>query len=181
MTTNPAAWSDEATGQVQLVYRAAGDDAEHRVHLGLAVSKDSYNFERVSDEPVLKPRIIKIGDWYYINSATRPFPPSKCWENENHHADKNSHFPEEFPIAIRENFTSTHLSLTKDLADKNWLRAGRLTNPKLDDRDVVICPEKIGGNWFTLHPQCNGTAKVTPMNSPESGSLSANTCSSGKT
>jgi predicted GH43/DUF377 family glycosyl hydrolase len=122
VTTNPAAWYDEEKGEVQLVYRAAGNDAEHRVHLGLAVSKDGYNFERVSEEPVLTPlvgsidngcvedpRIVKIGDWYYITSATRPFPPGKYWENENHHADKNSHFPEEFPIAMRENFTSTHL------------------------------------------------------------------------
>jgi predicted GH43/DUF377 family glycosyl hydrolase len=46
VTTNPAAWLDETTGNVQLVYRAAGDDAEHRVHLGLAVSKDGYHFER---------------------------------------------------------------------------------------------------------------------------------------
>jgi predicted GH43/DUF377 family glycosyl hydrolase len=117
VTTNPAAWYDEEKGEVQLVYRAAGNDSEHRVHLGLAVSKDGYNFERVSEEPVLTPligsidngcvedpRIVKIGDWYYITSATRPFPPGKYWENENHHADKNSHFPEEFPIAMRENF-----------------------------------------------------------------------------
>lgn len=164
VTTNPAAWYDEEKGEVQLLYRAAGDDSEHRVHLGLAVSKDGYHFERVTEEPVLSPllgsidngcvedpRIVKIGDWYYITSATRPFPPGKYWENENHHADKNSHFPDEFPIAMRENYTSTHLFLTQDLASKDWLRAGRLTNPKLDDRDVVIFPEKINDKWFTIH------------------------------
>jgi predicted GH43/DUF377 family glycosyl hydrolase len=164
VTTNPGAWFDEASGQVQMVYRAAGDDPEHRVHLGLAVSKDGYHFERVSDKPVLSPligsidngcvedpRIIKMGDWYYITSATRPCPPGKYWENENHHADTYDHFPAEFPVALRENLTSTHLFLTRDLAATDWIRAGRLTNPKLDDRDVVIFPEKIGGNFFTLH------------------------------
>jgi predicted GH43/DUF377 family glycosyl hydrolase len=164
VTTNPAAWHDETTQQVQLVYRAAGNDKEHLVHLGLAVSDDGYTFKRVSDKPILSPlensidngcvedpRIVKINDWYYITSASRPFPPGKYWENENHHADKNSHFPSEFPIAMRENFTSTHLYMTQDLANGKWLRAGRLTNPKLDDRDVMIFPEKIGDKWFTIH------------------------------
>lgn len=162
VTTNPAAWYDAERGEVLLVYRAAGDDPEHRVHLGLAVSKDGYNFERVSQAPILSPlvgsidngcvedpRIIKMGDWYYITSATRPFPPGQYWLNENHHANTCGHFPEEFPVALRKNLTSTHLFLTRDF--KEWIRAGRLTNAKLDDRDVVIFPEKVGGQWITLH------------------------------
>ena len=60
VTTNPAAWYDEEKGEVILVYRAAGHDEEHRVHLGMAVSKDGYNFERVQEEPILSPLVDSI-------------------------------------------------------------------------------------------------------------------------
>jgi predicted GH43/DUF377 family glycosyl hydrolase len=92
-----------------------------------------------------------MGDWYYITSATRPFPPGRYWLNESNQADKGRGFPKEFPAALRENLTSTHLFLTKDLASKDWIRAGPLTNPKLDDRDVIIFPEKVGGKFYTMH------------------------------
>jgi predicted GH43/DUF377 family glycosyl hydrolase len=162
VTTNPGAWYDAAKNEVYMVYRAAGHDEQHRVHLGLAVSKDGYKFERVGSTPTLSPldhgidngciedpRIIKIGDWFYVTAATRPFPPGQYWINKNHHADSCGHFPAEFPVALRENLTSTQLYLTKDF--ENWIRAGRLTNPKLDDRDVVIFPEQVSGQWVTLH------------------------------
>jgi predicted GH43/DUF377 family glycosyl hydrolase len=162
VTTNPGAWYDEDSGRVLLLYRAAGDDEEHRVYLGLAASENGTDFERVFEEPILSPlqggidngcvedpRVIKIGEWYYITSATRPFPPGKYWENDTYHQQQWGHMPPEFPIALRENLTSTQLYLTRDF--KEWIRAGRLTNPKLDDRDVLIFPEKIGGKWITLH------------------------------
>lgn len=162
VTTNPGAWYEEDTGEVKLLYRAAGHDEAHRVHLGLAVSRDGYHFERTADTPVLSPldggidhgciedpRIIKIGSWYYVTAATRPFPPGRYWLNENHHADTNGHLPPEFPAALRGNLTSTQLYLTQDF--QKWIRAGRLTNARLDDRDVIIFPERIGGKWITLH------------------------------
>jgi predicted GH43/DUF377 family glycosyl hydrolase len=162
VTTNPCAWYDESTKQVLLVYRAAGDNEEHRVHLGLAVSKDGYTFERVSDEPILSPlvgsidngcvedpRVIKIDDWYYFTCASRPLPPGRYWLNEANQADKGAVFPKEFPVALRDNLTSTHLYMTKDF--KDWIRAGRLTNPAVDDRDVLIFPEKVNNKWITLH------------------------------
>jgi predicted GH43/DUF377 family glycosyl hydrolase len=162
VTTNPAAWHDEDNNKVLLIYRAAGGDEEHRVHLGMAVSTDGYTFERVAGEPILSPlegsiddgcledpRVIKIDDWYYLTVATRPFPPGRYWLNEGHRAGTRQDLPDEFPAALRDNLTSTHLFLTKDF--KEWIRAGRLTNPKLDDRDVIIFPERVGGKWITLH------------------------------
>jgi predicted GH43/DUF377 family glycosyl hydrolase len=162
VTTNPAAWLDEATGDVLLLYRAAGDDDAHTVHFGLARSKDGYHFTRSSDQPVLSPiantpdggcvedpRIIKIGDWYHVTVACRPFPPGKYWLNTGNAANVRPEFPDSFPVALTKNLTSTQLFLTKDF--KNWIRAGRLTNPELDDRDVVIFPEKVGGKWITIH------------------------------
>ena len=88
VTTNPGAWYDEKTGTVYLLYRAAGADPEHKIHLGLAVSNDGYNFERTSDQPVFSPsvdgfdagcvedpRIVRMGNYFYVTYACRPFPP----------------------------------------------------------------------------------------------------------
>lgn len=75
-TTNPRASYDEASGKVYLLYRAAGNDPEHKIHLGLAISNDGDHFERVSETPVFSPsengfdarcvedlRIVKMGDY----------------------------------------------------------------------------------------------------------------------
>ena len=162
VATNPGAWHDHDRGEVLLLYRAAGHDTDHVVHLALARSRDGFTFTRDGTAPAVSPlpftpdggcledpRIVRIGDWYYVTVASRPFPPGRYWEeippgSRPHHA-----FPPEFPVALRQNLTSTHLFLTRDF--RHWIRAGRLTDPALDERDVVIFPERIGRRWFTLH------------------------------
>ncbi len=79
---NPGAWYDERSGEVLLLYRAAESHPEYKCYFGLAKSRDGYHFERVSDEPVLRPsedgwdastiqdpRIIRLDDWYYVTYA----------------------------------------------------------------------------------------------------------------
>jgi len=162
VATNPAAWHDTTTGEVLLLYRAAGNDADHVVRLGLARSRDGVHFKRDGTTPVVSPipftpdggcledpRIIKVGDWYYITVAARPFPPGKYWDEPSLATRVHRTFPAHFPLALRQNLTSTHLFLTKDF--KSWIRAGRMTDPSLDERDVVIFPEQVGGKWVTLH------------------------------
>ncbi len=162
VTTNPAAWFDEDAQEVIMLYRAAGHDDAHTVHLGVATSPDGFHFERSSNHPVLSPipftpdggcvedpRIIKIGDWYYVTVATRPFSPGKYWLNDGNAANVRPDCPDHFPVALRKNLTSTQLFLTKNF--KDWIRAGRLTNPELDDRDVIIFPEKVNNKWVTIH------------------------------
>jgi beta-1,2-mannobiose phosphorylase / 1,2-beta-oligomannan phosphorylase len=162
VATNPAAWHDEATGEVLLLYRCAGEDAEHIVRLGLARSRDGVHFERDGDAPVVSPiphtpdggcvedpRIVRIGDWYYVTVACRPCAPGRYWEPPGSPRRLAAVWPEHFPAALRRNLTSTHLLLTKDF--RSWIRAGRLTDPSVDDRDVVIFPETVGGRWITLH------------------------------
>jgi predicted GH43/DUF377 family glycosyl hydrolase len=39
--------------------------------------------------------------------------------------------------------------LTKDF--KSYIRAGRLTDPILDDRDVILFPEKINNKYVMMH------------------------------
>lgn len=175
VVTNPAAWHDEESGDVLLLYRAAGHDADHVVHLGLARSKDGVHFTREGTAPVASPiahtpdggcledpRIIKVGEWYYVTVASRPFPPGQYWDTS---AAPRPHLalPKHFPAALRQNLTSTHLFLTKDF--KSWIRAGRLTDPSLDERDVVIFPETINGKWVTIHRpmQWHGAGYANPQ------------------
>jgi predicted GH43/DUF377 family glycosyl hydrolase len=166
VTTNPGAWYDETTQQVLLVYRAAGNDPEHRIHFGLATSKDGYTFERASDLPIFSPsadgfdagcvedaRVIKIGEWFYITYASRPFPPGQYWLEQGHQASFRPDCPPDFPWMLRNNQTSTGLALTKDF--KTWIRAGRMTSPAVDDRDVILFPEKVNGRYVMMHRPMN--------------------------
>ena len=166
VTTNPGAWYDEASGEVLLLYRCAGHDPQHHIHLGLAASRDGYHFERKLDHPVFSPsvdgfdagcvedpRIIKFGDWYYITYAARPFPPGKYWLEEVDPERQGPELPPEAPWALRRNVTATGLALTRDF--RTWIRAGRLTSPAVDDRDVMIFPEKIGGRFYMIHRPMN--------------------------
>jgi predicted GH43/DUF377 family glycosyl hydrolase len=162
VSTNPGAWYEEETGQVILIYRAAGCDYEHRISLGLATSSNGYDFTRVSDAPffstsveghwdagsVEDARVVKFGNWYFITYAAVPVLPGQYWLN----AGGRFQLPEQndaFPIGLRNNWTRTGLLITKDF--RQVLRAGYLSDPTVDDRDVIIFPEKVGGKFVTLH------------------------------
>jgi len=159
---NPAAWYDEEKKEVLLLYRAAESGPEYKCYFGLAVSKDGYRFERVSDQPVLSPsgegfdgatiqdpRMVKIGDWFYITYACRHFPFGQFWISKEKQPYKRPECPPDFPRYLRINATLTGLLLTQDF--KTWIRAGSLTDPLLDDRDVILFPEKIRGKYVMIH------------------------------
>lgn len=159
VTTNPGAVYDAVSRQFIMLYRAAGHDKQHVIHFGLATSSDGFNFKRMSDKPVFSPskdgfdagcvedpRIIRMGEYYYITYATRPFPPGQYWSADCY---KNGRCPEDFPLFLKANRTTTGLGITKDF--RNYIRAGILTNPLLDDRDVILFPEKVNGKFVMLH------------------------------
>ncbi|MBN1480842.1 glycosidase [candidate division KSB1 bacterium] len=162
VTANPGVWYDEQQHKVYMLYRAAGDENDHKIYLGLAVSENGFDFARHFDRPVFSPaesgfdagcvedpRIVKMGDYFYITYAARPFPPGRYWLNEAGQPNVPDDLPPEFPAALRHNKTSTGLAITKDF--KKFYRAGRLTNPVFDDRDVILFPEKINGTFYMLH------------------------------
>ena len=160
ITTNPAAHYDESSGKVIMLYRAAGNDIEHLIHLGIAESADGFNFTKLSDSPVFSPlggttdggciedpRLVKFGDWYYLTYACRPFPNGQYWKGWD-----KEHFAEvypDLPSPFSNNIISTNLAFTKDF--KSWIRAGRMTSPEVEDHDVIIFPEKINGKYAILH------------------------------
>ncbi len=159
---NPAAWRDEATGEVLLLYRTAESGPEYKCWFGLARSWDGYHFERVSDRPVLSPsgegfdgatiqdpRMIRMGEWFYVTYACRHFPFGQFWVPAVRERYVRPDVPPEFPRNLRANATLTGLAMTRDF--RRWIRAGWLTDPLLDDRDVVLFPEKIGGRFWMMH------------------------------
>ena len=158
---NPAAWYDQDNGRVLLLYRAAEAHPEYKCYFGLATSEDGYHFERVSDRPVIgpsvdgfdastiqDPRMVKMGEYYYITYAARFFPFGQFWMPKDQQY-RPPECPPDHPHILRDNATSTGLLITKDF--KTFIRAGRITDPLLDDRDVVLFPERINGKYVMLH------------------------------
>ena len=156
---NPGAWYEN--GKFYLYYRAAGNDEAHHIHIGLAGSDDGFHFKRVSDKPVLSPtkdnfdagsvedpRIVKIGREYYMTYAFRPYPPGQYWKYKYDQVKAPEH-DELAPRCLRENIGNTALAMSKDLF--NFKKVGRLTEPSLDDRDVILFPEQINGLFYMLH------------------------------
>lgn len=170
IVTNPGAWYEESEGKVYMLYRAAGKDPRHIVHLGLAVSDNGYDFRRVSDKPALSPlpgtieggviedpRVVKFGQWYYVTYAVRPFYSGFYWV---HGKDKDYNFvpledSENLPEPLVSNGMVTCLAVTRDF--KSWVRLGQMNDPRTQDHDVIIFPEKIGGKYAILHRPFSGS------------------------
>ncbi|BDD02165.1 hypothetical protein [Persicobacter psychrovividus] len=159
VTCNPGAWYED--GKFYLLYRAAGDDKEHYIHFGLAESEDGETFTRVSDQPVFSPsvdgpdagcvedpRIIKMDDTYYVTYAYRAFPPGQYWKLSYDEVTEVK-VAASAPAVLSKNITNTALAISKDL--KSYQRVGRMTNPMLDDRDVILFPEKVNDKFIMLH------------------------------
>ncbi|PWD98949.1 glycoside hydrolase family 130 protein [Marinilabilia rubra] len=156
---NPGAYYDK--GKFYLLYRAAGDDEDHIIRFGLAESDDGFTFSRVSDDPVLGPssqgpdsgcvedaRIVKFDEYYYVTYAFRPFAPGQYWKFA-HDVVLTKDYGANAPLFVKNNVANTALAITKDF--KNWQKLGRITQSNLDDRDVILFPEKINGKYAMLH------------------------------
>jgi len=160
VTCNPAAWYEDGT--FYMLYRAAGNDPEHYIYLGLAKSKDGYNFERCFDHPVVKPdkygfdegciedpRLVKMGNLYYLTYAFRAFAPARYWEPEEKKMNtKYLPMDDYTPGGVRWNISQTALAVSEDLV--HFKKLGRITTYDVDNRDVILFPEKINGKYVRL-------------------------------
>ena len=163
---NPGVIYDQ--GVFKMLYRAAGDDAEHVIRFGLATSRDGFHFKRAQKTPVLSPsadgedagciedpRIVKTNGHFLITYAYRPYFPQQYWLAPNNSA-YNPHDKHQ-PKAFGENLTSSGLLMSVDL--KTFRRLGRITDPTLDDRDVILFPERINGKFALLRRPMQWTGK----------------------
>lgn len=136
---NPGVWYED--GIFYMLYRAAGDDEEHIIRLGLATSKDGYDFRRASSQPVFgpsidgpdaggveDPRIVKFDDEYYVTYAFRPYPPGQYWKFP-HDVVLRPQCGSHAPVFIKENLGNSGLAVTKDF--RHFRRLGRITESAL--------------------------------------------------
>jgi predicted GH43/DUF377 family glycosyl hydrolase len=155
---NPGVIYDK--GVFHMLYRAAGNDPEHVIHFGLATSKDGIRFEREGSLPILSPskdgpdagciedpRIVKLDGHFYITYAYRAHKPKQYWLQKNNAAfsPNDSTLPPLFGL----NLTASGLLVSDDL--RSFRRLGRITRADVDDRDVILFPEKINGKYVMLH------------------------------
>ena len=167
---NPAVIYDDEREEFVMIYRCAGHDKRHEIKMGLATSKDGINFTRQCDEPVFyslpneadggcveDPRLAKIGDLYYLTYAARAYAPGQYWLDVWEEGVSRAPMyleqgidvhGNELPKLGKENITVSYLAITKDF--KNFKKLGRLTEATVDDRDVVIFPERIGGKYVII-------------------------------
>ena len=165
---NPGVIYDEEKKKFIMLYRAAGDDVRHQIVFGLAESDDGVHFTRMSDKPIFMPnhdepeggcvedpRITKLGDLYYITYAARAYAPGQYWlvpfvegAPAPMYLDETDVRGEALPTFAKENITVSYLALTKDF--KTYKKLGRVTESCVDDRDVVLFPDKVGGKYAFL-------------------------------
>jgi predicted GH43/DUF377 family glycosyl hydrolase len=147
-------------GVFHMLYRAAGNDAGHVIHFGLATSTNGIDFQRQSDLPILSPsedgpdagciedpRIVKLDGHFYITYAYRAYKPGQYWLAP----DNSAYNPKDptLPQLFGQNMTQSGLLLSDDL--RTFRRLGRITRSDVDDRDVILFPEKIDGRYVMLH------------------------------
>ena len=172
---NPAVVYDEESKKFVMVYRAGGDEVRHVIRMGLATSDDGIHFTRDSDKPVFEssqveadggcvedPRIVKLGDAYYMTYAARCYAPGRYWlDLENlspMYLDETDVIADELPYFAKKNITVSYLAMTKDF--KNYKRFGRITEATVDDRDVLLFPEKVNGKYVLVSRPKFKTDKV---------------------
>ena len=162
-------------GRFFLYERAAGSLRPFICSIGLLESDDGVRFRRVGEEPVFTPemagsvhgsvqdpRVVRIDGRYWMTFAFRPYAwsshPTGIGVPESHETE----FPgvERAPVeagrggsanvkgARPDNMTRSGLAVSDDRL--TWRFHSWITPPEIDDRDVILFPEKIGGRFCVL-------------------------------
>jgi predicted GH43/DUF377 family glycosyl hydrolase len=168
---NPGAW--RKNGVTYLLYRAAGEAPDYKICLGLAESRDGFNFTRREKEnPVLFPeegsydggciedaRIVELEGVKYVTYACRPYAPGAYWEKDGLRGA-----PKDAPEKFKANLTMTALAKTENFID--YERLGVMVGGDVDDRDVFFFPERINGKYAILRRPAEWCGSFYPNEKP---------------
>ncbi len=157
-TMNPAALYDE--GKFYLYERAAGGLRPFHCYIGMLESDDGVHFRHVQDQPVLTPemcgckygsvqdpRTVRIGDTYYMTFAFRPY----AWSSHPTGVGVPESHQFEWPgVSFRDedNQSQSGIAVSRDRI--HWEIVGWVNPKTIDDRNVILFPEKIGGKFAVL-------------------------------
>ncbi len=147
-------------GKFYLYERAAGGLRPFICAVGMLESADGVHFELSRPDPVFTPamvgspvgsvqdpRIAKLDGRYYMTFAYRPY----AWHsNPTGLGVPQSHQPEipGWNGDPKTNQTRSGIAVSDDLYD--WKFHSWVTAADIDDRDVILFPEKIGGQYVVL-------------------------------
>ncbi|MGC9348298.1 MAG: glycosidase [Anaerolineae bacterium] len=147
-------------GKFYLYERTAGGLRPFHCYIGMLESDDGVNFTHVSDQPVFTPamagseygsvqdpRVVKIEDTYYMTYAYRPYAWNSYPTGLGVPESTEAEFPG-FTGASEENQTRSGIAISKDRV--HWQHYAWATPKEVDDRDVILFPEKIGGKFAML-------------------------------
>ncbi len=144
-------------GKFFLLYRAVGEYENYISRFGLAVSEDGFNFKRVSNTPIFEgckwydrggcedARIVKIEGLFYITYASLPRSPAEVGPIKEilQKLKEDVYYPRLHVPSYTALLTSYDL--------REFERHGVITPLGIDDRDGILFPEKIDGEYVLLH------------------------------
>ena len=175
VTFNPGVLLDD-DGRFYLYERTAGQLRPFHCFIGMMESDDGIHFVHTSPEPVFTPamagnelgsvqdpRLAKIDGVYYMTYAFRPFAWSSNPTGVGVPESQESEFPgvERAPIPANavvgsknvqngrpDNLTRSGIAVSTDRV--HWHHHVWATPADMDDRDVILFPEKVNGKFMLL-------------------------------
>lgn len=158
VTFNPGVVYDQ--GRFYLYERAAGGLRPFHCVIGAMVSDDGVHFTHLCDQPVFTPqmagskygsvqdpRVVKIEDAFYMTYAFRPY----AWASH----PTGVGVPESYQVAYpgfsgraEDNQTRSGLAISHNRLQ--WQHLCWVSSPELDDRNVILFPEKVAGRFAVL-------------------------------
>jgi predicted GH43/DUF377 family glycosyl hydrolase len=158
VTFNPGVLYDE--GRFFMYERTAGNLRPFHCSIGMLESDDGVHFTQVGEEPVWTPamagseygsvqdpRVVKIDGRYYMTYAFRPY----AWNSHPTGIGVPESFEPVFPGFSgkpEDNLTRSGIAVSDDRVQ--WRHLAWATPADLDDRDVILFPEKINGRFALL-------------------------------
>jgi predicted GH43/DUF377 family glycosyl hydrolase len=147
-------------GKFYMYERAAGSLRPHACCVGLLESTDGVHFRHVSERPVFTPemagspygsvqdpRVVRIEGTYYMTYAFRRYAWSISPTGLGVPESCQTAFPG-FDPAADKNQSRSGIAVSKDRV--HWEHLAWATPADIDDRDVILFPEKIGGRFAML-------------------------------
>lgn len=147
-------------GKFYMYERAAGSLRPHACCVGLLESTDGVHFRHVSERPVFTPemagspygsvqdpRVVRIEGTYYMTYAFRRYAWSISPTGLGVPESCQTAFPG-FDPAADKNQSRSGIAVSKDRM--HWEHLAWATPADIDDRDVILFPEKIGGRFAML-------------------------------
>ena len=156
---NPGVLLDD-DGRFYMYERAAGQLRPFHCYIGMLDSDDGVHFKLTKSEPVFTPemagskygsvqdpRVAKIDGVYYMSYAYRPFAWSSNPTGLGVPHSTETQYPG-FSGNPLENMTRSGIAVSTDRV--NWTHKYWPTPVELDDRDVILFPEKVNGKFALL-------------------------------